>query len=175
MSSAPQSIQGTVYSGPAIETRHRGPAPSAAQGHASNQTVFDPSTHISRSRDNNSLARSSMRQATTRKVQSASIRFFIVSALSVIEYFAYRDTNHNTAAAALVTAVVFGVIGLFAMRASRTAFIVGMLLYGASTTLLLLSGCLVCMTAVAIPLLVHVAILYRLWSGYQSIGELNMI
>jgi hypothetical protein len=163
--------EGTVYSGPAIDATYRGAAAAGTQSHAPNETVFDPSTHVTSRPE----IGASVRQAVTKKVQSASIRFFTVSGLAVLEYMAYRDTRHDIAVAALVTAVVFSVIGSFAMRASRAAFIAGMLLYGASTALLLLNGCLVCMTAVAIPLIVHLAILNRLWSGYQSVGELKMI
>lgn len=163
-------VKETVYGGPPVETVYSGPTPAAAKNAVAG-TVYDPAKHKPNQADY-----SVTRKAVTKKIQYASVRFFVVAAISLAEYFIYRGADQDlTAYSALFTATVFMVIGLFAIRLSRGAFLAGLLLYGLDTLGLVYTG----LTSdlgiffVAKPLIVHGIILYRLYASYQLIGDLH--
>src|SRR5438128_4124882 len=118
-------IKETVYCGPPIETVYNGPSPGTAKDAVAAGTVYDPANHRPKAADN-----SITRKAVTQKIRYASLRFFIVAAISLAEFFIYREGQEMTAYAALLTAVIFGVIGIFAIRLSRGAFLAGLVIYG---------------------------------------------
>lgn len=132
------------------------------------QTVFDEATFVPK-RSDNSLAVNS----TTDKIQRASIRFFIVTGLSLIEAMFFSLSDVKVAVACGVVAVVFGVLGALMYRLNKGAVLIGMLLYIAETALLLVHGWNTAMVMVAYGVFVHCAIIYRLYLSYGMIGDLQ--
>lgn len=130
------------------------------------QTVFDESTSVT---TNSSLAVNS----TTAKIQHASIRFFVVTGVSLIEALFFSLSDVRVAVACGVVAVVFGVLGALTYRLNRTAVLAGMAIYAAETALLLLHGWNTSMITVGYAVLVHCAIIYRLYLAYGMICDLR--
>ncbi len=135
---------------------------------AHQQTVFDESTFVPK-RPDNSLAVNS----TTEKVQRASIRFFIVTGVSLIEAMFFSLSDVKVAVACGVVAVVFGVLGALMYRLNKAAVMIGMLIYIAETALLVAHGWNTTMIMVAYGVFVHCAIIYRLYLSYGMICDLQ--
>jgi hypothetical protein len=147
------AISGTVYNGP---------APGG--------TVFDETKFVAKKPD-----RSMAVAATTKKIRWFSLRFFLVAAVSLIEYFALRESDSTVAMASLFVFFVFLLIGIFAMRLSRVAFLVALAIYGLDTAGILLwalntdGGLFFAMK----PLIVHGIILHQLYLNYGLLVDLH--
>ena len=155
------SAPGTTVGGTAAATA-TGPAVQVQQ-----QTVFDEATFVAQASDS-SLAVNS----TTAKIQRASIRFFIVTGVSLVEALFFSITDAKLAAACGVVAVVFGILGALTYRLNKGAVLVGMFIYAAETALLLVHGWNTSMITVGYAVLVHCAIIYRLYLSYGMICDL---
>jgi len=168
----------TVYGGPmpsAYASRSHAPASgSAAVGtvyeEAPSETVFDESKFVAKRPD-----RSVAIAATKEKVQRMSVLFFVVAGFSLIEYFTYQGHDGAIAVNSIAVFVIFLIIGIFAMRMSRAAFLVALALYALDTAALLwwLFGSGGTLLFVAWPLLVHGIILYRLYLTYGMLTDLR--
>jgi hypothetical protein len=132
------------------------------------QTVFDEKTFVSKGTDC-SLAVNS----TTAKIQHASIRFFVVTGVSLIEALFFSITDVKVAAACGVVAVVFGILGALTYRLNRGAVLAGMAIYAAETVVLVLHGWNTSMVTVGYAVFVHCAIIYRLYLAYGMISDLQ--
>lgn len=164
----------TVYEGPAIPMPWERQTPTATTTPAatSDGTVYDGSNSTLKKPDT-SIAR----EATTKTIRWQSLRFFIVGGISLVEVFIFRDSSPALAFGALITAVVFLAIGVFAFRMSRTAFLAGMLVYGLDTLqmvylLLTTDGAMIFYLR---PLVVHGIILYRLYRAYGLLTDLHQL
>lgn len=169
----------TVYSGPV-------PAAFAAQtsssvaatadpgtvfnGPAPGETIFDETKFVPKKPD-----RSVAIAGSKDKVQRMSVLFFVVAGLSLIEYLTYRGNDTTIAVNAIGIFVIFLIIGIFAMRLSKTAFLVAMGLYALDTAVLLWSvfGNGGSLLFVAWPLLTHGIILHRLYLTYGILVDLQ--
>ena len=169
----------TVYGGPMPSTfsaRSQMPAGGSAavgtvyEGPPPTETVFDESKFVPKRPD-----RSVAIAATKEKVQRMSVLFFVVAGLSLLEYFAYQGHDSAIAINSIAVFVIFLIIGIFAMRMSRAAFLVAMALYGLDTAVLLwwLFGAGGTLLFVAWPLLIHGIILYRLYITYGMLADLH--
>lgn len=168
----------TVYSGPtptAFATRTAQSAGSAGggtvyNGPAPGGTVFDETKFVAK-RPDRSLAVA----ATTRKVRWFSLRFFVVAAVTLFEAYIFRDDDPTVAMASLLVGVVFLVIGIFAMRLSRVAFLAALAIYGLDTLGIFLwamgtdGGLLFAIK----PLIVHGVILHQLYLNYGMLVDLH--
>ncbi|HZU42182.1 MAG TPA: hypothetical protein VE994_05890 [Terriglobales bacterium] len=153
-------------------------APGGTQSNAANgaatspavqqETVFDESTFVANATDS-SLAVNS----TAAKVQHASIRFFVVTGISLIEALFFSLSDVKVAVACGVVAVVFGALGALTYRLNRGAVLAGIAIYAAETALLLLHGWNTSMITVGYAVLVHCAIIYRLYLAYGMISDLQ--
>ena len=120
-------IKETVYGGPAIETVYRGPATSSTPSVASTQTVYDPSQHQGRAANGFGNVRgTASSQGAKPEVKRAAYRLFIIGGLSMLQFAMFRESNTDTAIAGLVISVIFCILGMFALRMSKAAFIIGM-------------------------------------------------
>lgn len=153
---------GATYGGTATATA----TSPAVQGQQ--QTVFDETTFVAKAGDS-SLAVNS----TTAKIQRASIRFFIVTGVSLVEALFFSITDAKLAVACGVVAVVFGVLGALTYRLNKGAVLVGMFIYAAETAVLLLHGWNTSMITVGYAVFVHCAIMYRLYLAYGMICDLQ--
>ena len=121
---------GTVYNGPDIDPD--GTVYSVAPRSASaGGTVFDESTFVPK-KQNYSVTRT----AVTGTIRKASVRFFIYSAVSLLEFFVFYGANMLAAGMAMASFLVFLVIGIFAYRLSRVAFLAALALYGLGTLMI---------------------------------------
>ena len=148
---------------------------SAAAGNATSPAVqqhtgFEQDTFVPAG-TNTSLAVNS----TTAKIQHASIRFFVVTGISLIEALFFSLSDVRVAVACGVVAVVFGVLGALTYRLNRAAVLFGIAIYLAETALLLLHGWNTSMVTVGYVVLVHCAIIYRLHLAYGMICDLQTV
>ncbi len=108
---------------------------------------------------------------TAQKVRRTSRRFFAVACVSLMEAVFFIPGNPLLAAACGAIAVVFGVLGAFASRLNKTAALSAMILFAAETVQLIVYGWTATMIVVAYAVLMHCAILYRLYLTYDTLGE----
>ncbi|MBV9075674.1 MAG: hypothetical protein JOZ10_18785 [Acidobacteria bacterium] len=166
----------TMYEGPAVpmpwERQNQSVAAAPAPARKSDGTVYDGNNFTPQKQDT-----SVARQATQKTVRWQSLRFFIVGAFSLAEFFIFRDSSPAMAYAGLATALVFLAIGVFAFRMSRTAFLAGMIVYGLDTLqmVFLLLTTDAAMIFYLRPLIVHCIILYRLYRAYGLLTDLHQL
>jgi len=168
MSEANKSLP-SVYDGPPV-TLYSAAATVAPKATGGGGTVFDE-TKFAVKRAHSSVAVA----ATTKRVQGASFRLFFVAGLAMFELFVLssRGANSNLLFAQGVTAAFFGLLGIFAYRLNKTAFLVGMAVYGMDTLFLAYTGWQTSMIFVAYALLVRCTIIYRLHGAYGMICDLE--
>lgn len=161
-------IKETVYNGPTHETVYSGDNANHASAPAG--TVYDPAKHVPKK-----LNTSTARNAVTKTIRYASVRFFVIAAICVAEFFIYQGDESVMAYSALLTAVVFGLFGIFALRLSRGAFMAAMIWYGLDTLLLAIAALNTDFGIffAAKPLIVHGVIIYRLYKNYELLGDLH--
>jgi len=160
----------SVYDGPPVTmySATSTVAPNAAKGLGG--TVFDE-TKFAPKTANASVAVA----ATTKRVQGASFRFFFVAGLAMFEFFVLssRGVDQSVLIAQGVTAAFFGLLGLFAYRLSKTAFLVGILVYGLDTLFLVYTGWQTSFLFVGYAIFVRSTIIYRLYLAYGMICDLQ--
>ena len=157
----------TVYSGSALPVNSWAvaEAPAAAAtvySGPAQETVFDE-TKFQPRKTNNSLAA----QKTTSRVRAASMRFFIVAGVALLElmYFGAKGQENLSIASAFVL-LVFGILGVYAYRLNKGAFLVGALIYAADTVMVLMAFDI-------LAVVIHAVILYRLYTAYGLICDLE--
>jgi hypothetical protein len=157
---------------PAPGATHGGAATATATSPAvqapQQQTVFDESAFVPKTSDSGLAINS-----TAQKIQRASVRFFIVTGISLIEALFFSVSDVKLAAACGVVAVVFGVLGALAYRLNKAAFLIGIMIYAAETALLAIHGWNTSMILVGYAIFVHCAIMYRLYLAYGMICDLE--
>ena len=154
-----------VYDGPPV-TAGRGGASVGVQ--TQHGTVFDEKAFVARKTDN-SLAVA----ATTKKIRGASQRFFIVAAFSALQAFALWNSNPPLAAGSAIEATAFLIVGIFAFRLNRLAFIGGMALYGLLTISLVPQFLDTWDPRFALAIFSRCVILYRLYLAHGLICDLE--
>lgn len=168
----------TVYDGPEAFAR-AARASSKGNGNTETvysglgtQTVFDESTFTAK-RIDSSLAR----KAVTSTIRWSSLRFFLVAALSLIEFLLYRDESDEIAFISGATFLVFLAVGVYAYKLSRVAFLVALGIYGLSTTCLAIYA----MTTefgiflVIKPMIARCILLYSLYRNYGLLTDLHLL
>jgi len=80
------------------------------------------------------------RKAVTKTIRFASLRFFLVALASLVESIIYWNDQPTIALGAAAVAMVFVVVGIFALRLNRNAFLVAMGIYGLQTLSLIGTG-----------------------------------
>ena len=132
------------------------------------QTIFDETTFVPKRPD-----RSFSKKATTNKVQKASIWFFVVAAVSLVEAIFFGASNLALAVSSGLVALIFAALGALAFRVHKTAFLAGLLIYAGETMQLLVQGWKTSMIQVAFGIVAHCAIAYRLYLAYGMICDLE--
>lgn len=169
MSDAAKALP-SVYDGPPPAMYSQGGTVSASPAATTGGTVFDESKFVARRADASVAVK-----ATTRRVQGASMRFFIVAGLALLEFFALsaRDADQTMLIAQGITVAFFGLLGLFAYRLNKGAFLVGMLVYGFDTMYLAYTGWQTSYLIVAYAIFVRCSIIYKLYLAYGMICDLE--
>ena len=161
----------SVYDGPPVpmySSAATATAPKPAEG--AGGTVFDESKFVAKRADASVAV-----AATTKRVQGASFRFFFVAGLAMFELFilSSKGVDRNLLIAQGVTAAFFGLLGIFAYRLNKTAFLVGMAIYGFDTLYLAYTGWQTSLVFVAYAIFVRCTIIYRLYLAYGMICDLE--
>jgi len=170
MSSSPKSLP-SVYEGPPPAAKYTASTIAAPIPGASG-TVFDETKFVAKQASGNASVAVA---ATTKRVQGASFRFFFVAGLAMFEFFllSSRGADQNLLIAQGITAGFFGLLGLFAYRLSKTAFLVGMIVYGLDTLFLAYTGYHTSFLFVGYAIVVRCTIIYRLYLAYGMICDLE--
>ena len=131
------------------------------------ETVFDETKFVPKRPDCTIAVNS-----TTKKIQRASMRFFVVSGVSFLEAFYFRS-DWKMVAMCGVVAVIFGVLGSLVYKLNKGAVLAAMGLFAVETIQLLVHGWNTTMLTVIYAVLVHSAIIYRLYLTYGMICDLE--
>lgn len=111
--------------------------------------------------------------SNTEKLQQTTVRFFVITGLSLLEALFFSLSDIRVAVACGVVAVAFGGLGALAHRLNKAVIMAGMLLYVAETALMVAHGWNTTMIMVAYGVFVHCAIIYRLYLSYDVVGNLQ--
>lgn len=154
----------TVCGGAAETVYYGSVAPESGQ-----ETVFDPDKYVAK-RVDTSIARA----ATQKRIQRASLRFFIVGGLSLLEALLFWRHPPLGYSAALI-AVIFLTIGAYAFRMNRTAFLAAMIVYGLQTASYFVIGFTneLGFVFVARPMILKSVVLYNLYRNYGLLTDLH--
>lgn len=159
LGTAPKKISEPIHPAGAITSTT---APSECA-----QTGFDGKTFTPQS--DSTLAVNS----TTRKVRTASRRFYVAAAISLMETAFFVSSDFTLATLCAIVAVTFAILGALRDRLNRTSVLIGMTIYVVQTVQLLVHGWTTAMIIVAYTVFVHCAILYRLYLSYGIISHLE--
>jgi len=162
----------TIYSGPEIRARHTAEVlrRDPASGQPAKETVYDENTFV-RSRVDTSAARS----LVTRLVQRASVRFFAVAALSLVELYLCRD-NLAVAISSGIMFVTFSVVGFYTFKMNLKALLVAIGLYTLTTLFMAVTAIVSGETLVLIvPLLSRGFMIYNLLRTYGLLVDLHLL
>jgi hypothetical protein len=118
---------------------------------------------------NSSLAINS----SSRKIRSTSRRFFFTAGVSLMEAVFLLSGDVMVAAMCGMVAVTFVVFAALSDRLNRTAVLAGIIIYVAQTVQLLILGWSTTMIMVAYAVVVHSAIIYRLYLSYETVSGLK--
>ena len=163
-------VQSGAGTAPAKE---KNPAPGATHGSAAAATGTSPA--VQQQETVFASASSLAVNSNTAKIQHASIRFFVVTGISLIEALFFSISDVKVAAACGVVAVAFGILGALTYRLNRSAVLAGMALYTAETALLVLYGWHTSMITLGYAVFVHCAVIYRLYLAYGMISDLQTV
>ncbi|MFB3815248.1 MAG: hypothetical protein ACE14L_14165 [Terriglobales bacterium] len=157
---------GTVYNGPSVPVENLWGGNRRGTGDApKTETVFDETTFVARKTDNSVAV-----AATRKKARAMSLRFFLVAVISGVEAALFAGYELlPLAAAAVLVALFFTVLGMFAFRMSKNAFLAGALVYAGDTLFLLTMWSPMVLYAI----IVHCIIAWRLYCMYGLIRELE--
>jgi hypothetical protein len=132
------------------------------------QTVFDETKFVPKPPDCTIAVNS-----TTKRIQRASMRFFVVSGVSFIEAFYFRTSDWKLVVTCGVVAVIFGILGALVYQLKKGAVLAAMALFLAETLQLLVHGWNTTMLTVIFAVFVHSAIIYRLYLTYGMMCDLE--
>lgn len=98
------------------------------------ETLYDETKHVAYKPDT-----TISRAATQSTMRKASIRFFLVAGLTLLELMLKHDSMSSNILNVLVI-LVFGTIGIFVFKMHRGAFLAALGLYGFSTLIILIAA-----------------------------------
>jgi hypothetical protein len=145
---------------------------STAANVAVKETVYDPLNQSRVLKDYTVPAR----QALTQQLHFTSVRFFATAAVSMFEFWLYKDGFTAMGCTAMVTALAMAVAGVFAMKLSRTAFFAATVAYGLGSAVMLTQAvCKNCPLFLAQPMLIHAVVMRGMIQAYGKMDELHSL
>jgi hypothetical protein len=174
MGTAPAShsaTSGTVYEGTALPLDNpwlsNEDGTSGGPKAPAKQTIFDESTFVPRGTDNATVV-----AAARHGARWASLRFFIITTLALVETLVWLGVGNTLLAfaSAMVTGT-FAVLGVMAFRMNKTAFLIGASVYAAETLCLLARWS----PSMFVPVVVHAIIVWRLYCMYCVLHDLETV
>jgi hypothetical protein len=134
------------------------------------ETVFDETTFIAKKVDT-----SASRALVTRMVQRASVRFFAVAALSLLELYVCRD-NLPVAISSGIMFISFSVVGFYTFKLNLKALLFAIGIYFL-TTLFMASNAVMTerMFEMLVPLFSRCFMIYNLLRTYGLLVDLHLL
>lgn len=161
----------TIYSGPDVKVRQVTDVSYADKAsEEQKETVFDESKFQAKRMDT-----SAARSLVTRMVQRASVRFFAVAALSLVELYVCRE-NLPIAISSGIMVIAFSVVGFYTFKMNLKALLLAISLY-ACTTLFMLSNAIMTdnLFMMMVPLLSRGFMIYNLLRTYGLLVDLHLL
>jgi hypothetical protein len=136
------------------------------------ETVYDPLNQSRVVKDYTVPAR----RALTQQLHFTSVRFFATAAVSMFEFWLYKEGFTAMGWTALFTGIAMGVAGIFVMKLSRTTFFMATVAYGLGSALLLGQAvCKHCPLFLAQPMLIHAVVMRGMIQAYGKMDELHSL
>jgi hypothetical protein len=164
----------TIYQGPdvrirqAVDIRHVDPGVDGVV--AKKETVYDEATFVAKRVDTTAA-----RGLVTRMVQRASVRFFAVAALSLIELYLCRE-HIVLAASSGVMALTFSVVGFYTFRLNLKALLLAIALYAATTIFMAVNATMTDhLFEMIVPLFSRGFMIYNLLRTYGLLVDLHLL
>jgi hypothetical protein len=164
----------TIYQGPdvgirqAVDIRHVDPGVGGVV--AKKETVYDEATFVAKRVDTTAA-----RGLVTRMVQRASVRFFAVAALSLIELYLCRE-HIVLAASSGVMALTFSVVGFYTFRLNLKALLLAIALYAATTLFMAVNATMNDhLLEMIVPLFSRGFMIYNLLRTYGLLVDLHLL
>jgi hypothetical protein len=163
----------TIYQGPEVAIRkaeYVNHSASSENGEPRKETVYDESTFVAARIDT-----SAARTLVTQMVQRASVRFFAVAVLAVIELYFCRE-NLVLAISSGAISVTFCVVGFYTYKLSLKALLFAIGMY-AVTTLFMVSSAVMNerMLEMLVPLFSRGFMMYNLLRTYGLLVDLHLL
>jgi len=166
----------TIYSGPDVKVRHvtdvsfRNAIGAPGEDTPKQETVFDETTFIAKRIDT-----TASRGLVTRLVQKASVRFFAVAALSLIELYVCRD-KLPIAISSGIMFIAFSVVGFYTFKMNLKALLFAIGLYTCSTLFMAINGIMGDgIFLMIVPLLSRCFMIYNLLRTYGLLVDLHLL
>jgi hypothetical protein len=166
-------VSGTVFDGPGLPPDN----PWADKGFEGNEMAPPKATAPQTIYDDNAFVRQSIDEAAVSATARhcarwASLRFFIVTTMALIETLVWLGVGNTLLAfaSAMVTGT-FALLGVIAFRMNRTAFLIGASVYAAETLCLLSRWS----PSMFLPVVVHAVIVWRLYCMYSVLQDLEAV
>jgi len=167
----------TIYSGPDVRVKRvvdvsyldRLRAEGADRA-PQKETVYDEATFKAKQIDT-----TASRGLVTRMVQRASVRFFAVAALSLIELFLCRD-NIPVAISSGIMFIAFSVVGFYTFKMNLKALLFAIGLYACSTLFMAASAMMHdTIFLMIVPLMSRCFMIYNLLRTYGLLVDLHLL
>jgi hypothetical protein len=169
----------TIYQGPdirirqAVDIRHVEAADGVVGKDgvvAKKETVYDEATFVAKRVDTTAA-----RGLVTRMVQRASVRFFAVAALSLIELYLCRE-HIVLAASSAAMALTFSVVGFYTFRLNLKALLLAIALYAATTIFMAVNATMTDhLFEMIVPLFSRGFMIYNLLRTYGLLVDLHLL
>jgi len=167
----------TIYQGPEVRIKRvddvtylerKAVAPEAEQ--PVKETIFNETTFIAKKVDT-----SASRSLVTRMVQRASVRFFAVAALSLLEMYISRD-NLPVAISSGVVFVAFSIVGIYTFKLNLKALLFAIGIYTCRTVFIAVSAMMGDgIFMMILPLFLQGFMIYNLLRTYGLLVDLHLL
>jgi hypothetical protein len=167
----------TIYSGPNLKVRqvvdvtHIEPKTTdSTKETALKETVYDENTFVRKQVDT-----SASRSLVTRLVQRASVRFFAVAILSLVELYLCRD-NLSVAISSGIMALTFMIVAFYTFKLNLKALLLAIGIYFCSTLFMTANAILTeNVLLMIVPLLSRAFMIYNLIRTYGLLVDLHLL
>jgi hypothetical protein len=162
----------TIYSGPDVKVRQVTDVSfrDASAGKPQQETVFDEATFKAKAVDT-----TASRGLVTRMVQRASVRFFAVAVMSLIELFVCRN-NLAVAISSGIMCIAFSVVGFYTFKLNLKALLLAIGLYACSTLFMGVNAVITDnIFMMMVPLLSRGFMIYNLLRTYGLLVDLHLL
>lgn len=159
----------TIYQGPEIVKHVVDVRYLQADSGPQKETIFDESTFVAKKVDTTAA-----RGLVTRLVQRASVRFFAVAVLSLVELYLCWG-NILMAASSAVMAITFAVVGVYTYKLNLKALLVAIGIYSLTTLFMTVQAINGNGFTLMIPLLSRAFMIYNLLRTYGLLVDLHLL